>query len=139
MQDIGEVGTKAVVIGSPLQVNNLWKKEKDRVVTILIPEADMLFGFGYGDALELLAGSLNATKVVYKLACVARGPEIEKFRGEWMRKSQRVDYEVEETETAQKEEQITHFYAVGNSISLPIGLYVTLKFGLVSPKILVLV
>jgi hypothetical protein len=81
-------------VGSPLQVNNLWKKEKDRVVTILVPEADMLFGFGYGDALELLAGSLNPNKVVYKLACLARGPEIEKFKGDWMKKTHRVDYEI---------------------------------------------
>ena len=38
-----------------------------------------------------------------------------------------------------KEEQITHFYGVGDKMSIPISLYVTLKFGLVNPKILVLV
>ena len=38
-----------------------------------------------------------------------------------------------------KEEQVTHFYGVGDKMSIPISLYVTLKFGLVNPKILVLV
>jgi superfamily II DNA/RNA helicase len=74
MQDLGQIGEKAVLVGSPLQVNNLWKKEKDKIVSIVVPEADLLFGFGYGEALELLAGSLNANRVVYKLSCVVRGP-----------------------------------------------------------------
>jgi hypothetical protein len=58
-----------------------------------------------------------------------------------MHKAHRIDYELpeEEQEQTQKEEQITHFYAVGDKMSLPISLYVTLKFGLVNPKILVLV
>jgi hypothetical protein len=74
MQDLGEIGEKAAVVGSPLQVNNLWKKEKDNIISIVIPEADMLFGFGYGESLELLAGSLNLSKVNYKLSCISRGP-----------------------------------------------------------------
>ena len=48
MQDMGQIGDKVVLVGSPLQVNNLWKKEKDKIVCIVVPEADMLFGFGYG-------------------------------------------------------------------------------------------
>ena len=48
MQDIGEIGDKAVIVGSPLQVNNLWKKEKDRIAFVVVPEADILYGFGYG-------------------------------------------------------------------------------------------
>lgn len=35
--------------------------------------------------------------------------------------------------------QAVHFYQVGDKISLPISLYVTLKFGLVNPKVLILV
>lgn len=76
MQDMGEVPQKGAIVGSPLQVNNLWKKEKDQIVLIVIPEVDMLFGFGYGESLELLAGSLNPNRVVYNLSCVSRGPEI---------------------------------------------------------------
>lgn len=72
MGELGEVSEKHIIIGSPLQVNNLWKKEKDRVTSIIIPEADYLFGFGYGEALELLAGSLNSEKVNYKLSCINR-------------------------------------------------------------------
>jgi ATP-dependent RNA helicase DDX56/DBP9 len=107
---------------------------------IVVPEADLLFGFGYGDALNLLAGSLSA-KVAYKLSCVSRGSEIEKFKSEWMKKAHRVDYEAPEGAVKEeaKEEQITHFYGVGDRMSVPISLYLTLKFGLVSPKILVLV
>ena len=52
----------------------------------------MLFGFGYGDALQLLAGSLNSNKVAYKLSCIVRGPEIEKFKAQWMKKDNRIDY-----------------------------------------------
>lgn len=37
------------------------------------------------------------------------------------------------------EEQITHFYSAGDKLNVPISLYVTLKFGLVNPKILVIV
>lgn len=33
---------------------------------------------------------------------------------------------------------ITHFYEVGERILMPISLYVSLRFGLVNPKILVL-
>jgi superfamily II DNA/RNA helicase len=51
MQDLGEIPQKAAIVGSPLQVNNLWKKEKDKIISIAVPEADMLFGFGYGDSL----------------------------------------------------------------------------------------
>ena len=76
MQDIGEIGDKAVIVGSPLQVNNLWKKEKDRIAFVVVPEADLLYGFGYGQALELLAGSLNSNKVIYKISCITRGAEI---------------------------------------------------------------
>jgi hypothetical protein len=58
-----------------------------------------------------------------------------------MPKAVRVDYELPEVQAtaAEKEEQITHFYSVGDQLSLPINLYVTLKFNLVNPKILVLV
>jgi len=37
MGELGEVSDKHIIIGSPLQVNNLWKKEKDRIVGIIIP------------------------------------------------------------------------------------------------------
>ena len=37
-----------MIVGSPLQVNNLWKKEKDKIALVVVAEADMLFGFGYG-------------------------------------------------------------------------------------------
>lgn len=59
----------------------------------------------------------------------------------WMKKAHRIDYElpVSDLQPEEKEEQITHFYGVGDRMSLPITLYVTLKFGLVNPKILILV
>lgn len=142
MQDIGELGPKTVLVGSPLQVNHLWKKDKDRIIAITIPEADVLFGFGYGESLELLAGSLIAKKVVYKLSCVDRGTEIEKFKTEWMKKAHRIDYELPEAikeKSTEKEEQITHFYGVGDRMNIPVSLYVALKFGLMNPKILVVV
>ena len=55
-----------------------------------------------------------------------------------MAKAVRIDYELPEAPAAaaEKEEQITHFYSVGDQLSLPINLYVTLKFNLVNPKIL---
>jgi hypothetical protein len=51
MQELGQVEKKHIIIGSPLQTNNLWKKEKDKIVGIVIPEVDYLIGFGFGDAL----------------------------------------------------------------------------------------
>jgi hypothetical protein len=51
MQEVGQIENKHIIVGSPLQANNLWKKEKDRIVSIVIPEVDYLFSFGYGDAL----------------------------------------------------------------------------------------
>lgn len=72
MQQIGQIDGKAVIIGSPLQVNNLWKKEKDQIISIIIPEIDYLFGYGYGDALALLAGSINCNKIDFKLSCLTR-------------------------------------------------------------------
>lgn len=80
MQEMGQIENKHIIIGSPLQANNLWKKEKDRIVSIAIPEVDYLFSFGYGDALELLAGSINCNKVGFKLSCIASSAEIEKFK-----------------------------------------------------------
>ena len=58
-----------------------------------------------------------------------------------MPKAVRIDYQLPESEVPQgeKQQQITHFYSVGDKLSLPINLYVTLKFGLVNPKILILV
>lgn len=35
--------------------------------------------------------------------------------------------------------QVSHFYVAGEKLMGPISLYVTLKFGLVNPKILILV
>jgi superfamily II DNA/RNA helicase len=140
MQEVGQIENKHVIIGSPLQVNNLWKKEKDNIIAIVIPEVDYLFGFGYGDALELLAGSINCNKIGFKLSCITSTPEIEKFKNEWMKKTIKINYEPPVIEEKEKmEEQITHFYASGDKVSLPISLYVTLKFGLVNPKILVIV
>lgn len=142
MGALPEDSPKCVLIGSPLQVNNLWKKDKDRIGCILVPEADLLFGFGYGEALALLAGSLPAERVAWRLSCAARSEEIEKFKTEWMRRVSRVDYsppEGEQKVAEPREEQVTHFYCVGDKLTLPICLYVTLKFGLVNPKILVLV
>jgi hypothetical protein len=49
-----------------------------------------------------LAGSLNPTKVAYKLSCVSRGPEIEKFKTEWMKKAHRIDYELPEVKGDEK-------------------------------------
>ena len=37
------------------------------------------------------------------------------------------------------EGQVSHFYEAGEKMMGPIALYVTLKFGLVNPKILILV
>jgi superfamily II DNA/RNA helicase len=51
MQEMGEIEKKHIIIGSPLQANNLWKKDKDKIISIVIPEVDYLFSFGYGDAL----------------------------------------------------------------------------------------
>jgi len=57
-----------------------------------------------------------------------------------MKKVYKIDYEPPIVQEKEKlEEQITHFYTVGDKLTLPISLYVTLKFGLVNPKILVLV
>jgi len=92
MGELGELGEKGVLIGSPLQVNNLWKKDKDKITSIVIPEADYLLGYGYGDALELLAGSLNGNKVTYKLSCVSRNDEIDRFKTTWMKKVVKIDY-----------------------------------------------
>jgi hypothetical protein len=37
MAELAEVSDKHIIIGSPLQVNNLWKKEKDRIISVAIP------------------------------------------------------------------------------------------------------
>ena len=63
MQQDGDFDQKAVVVGSPVRVKDFHKKEKDRIKMVVIPEADMLFGFGYGEALEMVAGSLKPSKV----------------------------------------------------------------------------
>lgn len=60
-----------------------------------------------------------------------------------MKKTIKVDYEppevVEPKVTSEKaDELITHFYEVGEKVLMPISLYVSLKFGLVNPKILIL-
>ena len=61
-----------------------------------------------------------------------------------MKKATLINY----TPPADKEEQqpkskidnqIVHFYEVGEKIFMPISLYITLKFGLVNPKVLILV
>lgn len=71
---------------------------------------------------------------------MASNQEIERFKNEWMKKTVRINYEPPMVEEKEKEEeQITHFYASGDKLTLPISLYVTLKFGLVNPKILVVV
>jgi hypothetical protein len=140
MQEVGQIENKHIIVGSPLQANNLWKKEKDRIVSIVIPEVDYLFSFGYGDALELLAGSINCNKVGFKLSCISSSAEIERFKTEWMKKCIKINYEPPVVQEKPKlEEQISHFYVVGDKVTLPISLYVTLKFGLVNPKILILV
>lgn len=46
---------KCIVIGSPLQLSALPKENKDTFTTLVICEADFLFGFGYGPHLEQLA------------------------------------------------------------------------------------
>lgn len=57
-----------------------------------------------------------------------------------MKKAIKINYEPPAKEEKEKiEEQISHFYVVGDKLTLPISLYVTLKFGLVNPKILILV
>jgi len=58
-----------------------------------------------------------------------------------MKKASKIDYEPPQVEmdSEEKEEQVTHFYSSGDRLSIPITLYVTLKFGLVNPKILILV
>jgi superfamily II DNA/RNA helicase len=57
-----------------------------------------------------------------------------------MKKAVKINYEPPVVEEHEKvEEQISHFYVVGDKLTLPISLYVTLKFGLVNPKILILV
>ena len=76
MQEVGQLEKKHILIGSPLQVNKLWKKEKDNIISIVIPEIDYLFGFGFGDALELLAGSINCNRIGFKVSCVASNQEI---------------------------------------------------------------
>ncbi len=61
-----------------------------------------------------------------------------------MKKTIKIDYEppqevVQPKESGDKsDEMITHFYEVGERILMPISLYVSLRFGLVNPKILVL-
>jgi hypothetical protein len=60
-----------------------------------------------------------------------------------MKKVAKIDYKPPSSEKLAKIEktdgQAVHFYEVGDKILLPIALYVTLKFGLVNPKVLILV
>lgn len=132
---------KAIIIGNPKQLNNLWKKEKDAICLVVMPEADYLFSYGYGSDMELLAGSLNCARVHYKVSCVEASEEMVKFKKEWMRGVVKVDYAPPEDQPSapQEEEQVTHFYSVGDQLTPAISLYITLKFGLVNPKTLLLV
>lgn len=69
MKKIDHLASKAILIGNPSQLNNIEKSYKEKVVEIIIPEADILFSFGYGASLEQLASSINQT-IVYKMTCV---------------------------------------------------------------------
>ncbi len=71
MQGIDNIEKKHILIGSPLQLNNLEKKYKDAITQVVIVEADYLFGFGYGEALDILARSIN-DKVTYKISCIEK-------------------------------------------------------------------
>lgn len=108
----------------------------------MICEADFLFGFGYGAHLEQLATELPAA-TVYQISCIKIGAELEAFKAKWMKKVVKIDYkpphEVREPKIEKTDGQAVHFYEVGDKIMLPIALYVTLKFGLVNPKVLILV
>lgn len=60
-----------------------------------------------------------------------------------MKKVTKIDYKPPEEEKSVKVEktdgQCVHFYEVGEKLMIPISLFVTLKFGLVNPKVLILV
>jgi ABC-type sulfate transport system substrate-binding protein len=51
MKKIDHLSAKAILIGNPSQLNNIEKTYKDKVIEIIIPEADILFSFGYGTSL----------------------------------------------------------------------------------------
>jgi len=51
MKKIDHLATKAILIGSPSQLNGIEKKYKEKITEIVIVEADVLFSFGYGNTL----------------------------------------------------------------------------------------
>jgi hypothetical protein len=51
MKKIDHLAPKAILIGSPSQLHNIEKQYKDKVVEVVILEADILLSFGYGNLL----------------------------------------------------------------------------------------
>ena len=71
MKKIDHLSSKAILIGNPTQLYGIEKSYKEKIVEMIIPEADILFSFGYGTSLEQLASSLSQS-VTYKMACVEK-------------------------------------------------------------------
>lgn len=71
MKKIDHLSSKAILIGNPTQLYGIEKGYKEKIVEIIIPEADILFSFGYGTSLEQLASSLSQA-VTYKMTCVEK-------------------------------------------------------------------
>jgi hypothetical protein len=71
MKKIDHLSSKSILIGNPTLLNGIEKGYKDKIIEIIIPEADILFSFGYGTSLEQLASSLSQS-VTYKLTCVEK-------------------------------------------------------------------
>ncbi len=69
MKKIDHLAAKAILIGNPTQLYNIEKKYKEKIIELIIPEADVLFSFGYGHSLEQLVLSL-VHGVTVKMTCV---------------------------------------------------------------------
>jgi hypothetical protein len=68
---------KIVVIGSPLQIENLSKEIKDRVQYLIAMEFDYLTSFGYIDCMRRLFASI---KTVYILVLNTPCSELTEFK-----------------------------------------------------------
>jgi len=71
MKKIDHLANKAILIGNPTQLYNIEKKYKEKIIELIIPEADILFSFGYGASLEQLVLSLTHG-ITYKMTCVEK-------------------------------------------------------------------
>jgi hypothetical protein len=71
MKKIDHLAPKAILIGNPTQLYGIEKQYKEKIIELIIPEADIFFSFGYGATLEQLVLSLNHG-ITYKMTCVEK-------------------------------------------------------------------